>query len=196
MSTLTLTVQDIEILKKAQHKLQNRKPLSSEEDHALDNFLTSLPPPETLLNKKFPLNENFEIKLFDIKQMWPQLEKWIGLFNSLPKNGNAHYSNAGWIDAEEDKDFWKRNVIIDVTFIPSFSYSKRCEGENRIVGLSLKTDGTAAFQFWIVEDAENFPELYNFKGSWREAYLLVVKTLQQGWPQTKFPKEFEQFLKK
>jgi hypothetical protein len=194
MSTITLTVQGIETLKRVQNKLYNRKRLSSDELNALDNFLTSLPPSESLLNEKFPLNESFEIKLFDIEEMWPQLDKWITLFNSLPKNGNPNYPHAGWIDAEEDKDFWSKNIIIEVAFIPSFAYSKRGKEENQVIGLNLKTDGSATFEFWFIEDAENFPELYNFKGSWNEAYLLVVKTLQQGWPQTEFPKEFEQFL--
>ncbi|WP_144915182.1 hypothetical protein [Mucilaginibacter frigoritolerans] len=193
---LTLTVQNAAILKKAQNKIYNQKCLTSKERDVLGNFLTSLPSCETLLNEKFPLSEEFEIKIFDIEAIWPQLQKWIALFKNLPKNGNTHYPNAGWIDAEEDKDFWRRNVIIKVAFVPSFQYSKKDEDENKIIGLNLKTDGTAQFEFWMIEDAENFPDLYNFNGSWKEAYLLTVKTLQQGWPQTKFPKEFEQFLKK
>lgn len=190
MSTLTLSVRDIEILKNAKHKLNLRKRLSSDERDVLDNLLAGLPPSEILLNEKFPLDERFEIKIFDIEESWPQIEKWIDLFNSLPKETSFTGVHAMWID----DDFWKRNVIIEVSFIPTLAHSKR--KDNKSIYLSLKIDGTALFKFNLIKDAENFPELYQFNGSWKDAYLLVVKTLQQGWPQTKFPKEFEQFLKK
>jgi hypothetical protein len=196
MKKLTLTVTDIATLKKAENKIHDRKPLNANERYALTNFLASLPSSETLLNEKFPLDETFEIKVFDIQEMWPHMEKWISLFNDLPKNGSKFYPNAGWLDAEESKDFWKTNVIIVASFIPSFAYSKRNKGENQIIAVNLKTDGTATFQFWTVEDAKDFPELYNFKGTWKEAYLLTVKTLMEGWPHTKFPEEFEPLLKK
>jgi hypothetical protein len=129
--------------------------------------------------------------------MWPLLENWVMLFERLPKikNGNSSYPKACAIYHEDYEDPWSPNmVIIEVVFIPSLYYSKRKEGENKTIILQLKIDGTAKFQFWFVEDAENFPKLYSFKGSWKESYLLTVKTLQQGWPQITFPKEFEQFL--
>jgi len=184
-----LTVQDIEILKKAQRKLFHHKRLSPDERYVLDSLLDSLPASETLLNEKFPLDEHFEIKIFDIEEMWPQLNKWIELFNSLPIG-----THVGFIGVEDDRDFWRRNVIIEGTFIPSIVYSRRKKDQNILI--YLKIDGTATFGFSKVKDAENFPDLYAFNGSWKEAYLLVIKTLQQGWPQTKFPTEFEQLLKK
>lgn len=196
MSTLTLTVKDIEVLKKAQSKLYSGKRLSSDERSTLDNFLASLPSPATLLKEKFPLDENFEIKVFNIEEMWPHMKKWLDLFNSLPKNGDEYHPSAGWLDAEEDDTFWKRNVIIEAEFIPSLAFSKREDKGDRTIGIFLKTDGTAEFVFWQVRDAEQYPDLYSFKGSWKEAYLLTVKTLQQGWPQTKFPEELLPLLKK
>jgi hypothetical protein len=196
MSTLTLTVKDIEILKKAQSKIYLRKRLSSDERVILCNFLESLPLPETILNEKLPIDERFEIKLFDIEQMWPQLDKWLALFNNLPKNGSKLSVHAGWISADDSEELVRKNIIISGAFVPSLQYSKKAKGENKIIGFNLKTDGTAEFQFWRVEDAGNFPELYKFTGSWKEAYLLVVKTLQEGWPQTQFPEELLPLLKK
>jgi hypothetical protein len=55
MSTLTLTVQDIQILQQAKQKLYNQKRLSGDERSALTTFLDSLPPTEDLLNEKFPV---------------------------------------------------------------------------------------------------------------------------------------------
>jgi hypothetical protein len=194
MAALTLALKDIDALNKIQTKLYQKKRLSSEERYILDAFLQNLPSTSDLLKEKFPLDELFEIKLFDIKEMRLHMEKWINLFNALPKNANMHLPSAGWFDAEEDPLFWKRNVIIEAEFIPSLAYSKK--ESFRTIGLNLKTDGTAYFVFDLLDDAKAFPELYQFNGSWKEAYLFVVKTLQQGWPQTKFPEEFEQFLKK
>ncbi len=196
MQTLTLTVQDIEILNIAKNRLLSRKQLSSKELYVLSNFLEGLPKAETLLAEKFPLDKKFDIKVLDINQVWPHLERWLSLFNHLPKNGLSNFPRAYWVDAEEDKCFWKKNVIIEAAFIPSLAYSKKNEARGQIVRLALKTDGTAIFRFSATEDAEAFPDLYLFDGSWKEAYILTVKTLRQGWPQTKFPKEFEPFLKK
>jgi hypothetical protein len=126
--------------------------------------------------------------------MWPHLEKWVALFNNLPKNGNELSVHAGLISADDSVELVRKNIIMSGSFIPSIAYSRRRKGEIKNIGFDLKTDGTATFQFWRIEDAENFPDLYNFNGSWKDAYLLTIKTLQQGWPQTKFPTEFEQFL--
>lgn len=185
---------DIATLNQIQTKVWQKKRLSLEDRNLLESFLRNLPTTSDLLKEKFPLEEKFEIKVFDTKEMWPHMEKWINLFNSLPKNGDEYHPSAGWFDAEQDDTFWKRNVIIEAEFIPSIAFSKR--KHFKTVGLNLKTDGTAFFNFDLVDDAKAFPELYQFNGSWKEAYLLAVRTLQQGWPQTKFPDEFEQFLKK
>jgi hypothetical protein len=194
MQTVTLIVENIEILKNANNKINLRKRLSSDERGILEKLLNGLPESEMLLSQQFPLNEQLQIKILDIEESWPQIEKWINLFNSLPKKTSFTGVHAMWIDAESDNKLWKGNVIIEVSFIPTLSHSKR--KDNKSTYLSLKIDGTALFKFNLVEDAKAFPELYLFNGSWKEAYLLVVKTLQQGWPQTKFPEELEPLLKK
>ena len=196
MKTLTLLVKDAQVLNEIKIKLINQHRLSSIQHNILSSFLSHLPPTETLLSEKFLLSdEAFEIKVFDIEEIWPHLHKWIDLFNKLPKNW-SRYPKAGWIDADKDGDVWARNAIIEIVFIPSLEYSKKNKKDNKIISLYLKTDGTAIFELYTIKDTENFPELYNFKGSWKEAYFLVVKTLQQGWPQTQFPVELKQFLKK
>jgi len=193
MQKLTLVLKDIAALNKIQTKLNQKEALASEEQYILDAFLQHIPSTTNILKEKLPLDELFEIEVFDIKEMLPHMEKWINLFNNLPKNGDEHYPCAGWFDGEEDTTFWKRNVIIEAEFIPSLALSKR--KVFRTIGLSLKTDGTGFFVFDLIEDAKSFPELYSFNGSWKEAYLLTVKTIQKGWPQTTFPIEFQSLLR-
>src|SRR5258708_36234571 len=123
MSTLTLTVQDLEILKRVKQKLYDRQRLSDDERYALTNFLDSLPPAENLLNEKFPIDEHFEIKVFDVEEMWPQLEKWVDLFNSLPKNGNKLSVYACLISADDLAEMVRENIIITGSFVPSIAYS-------------------------------------------------------------------------
>jgi hypothetical protein len=60
----------------------------------------------------------------------------------------------------------------------------------------LKDDGSAKFWFPTFEDAEQYPELFNFRGTWKEAYLLLIETLKNGWPMEEFPDELKLFLKK
>ncbi len=194
MQTLTLKIKDIEFLNNVQKKLISRKSLTSTQQDALSVFLAHLPATEKLLSERVSLDETFEIKILDMKEMWPHLNKWLDLFNSLPKNGHSHYPYACWLDADESPELTAKNVVIEVVFVPSLAYSKRDFDGDKTIDIHLKTDGTAAFALRTLEDTDNFPELYNFSGSWKEAYLLTVKTLQQGWPQTTFPKEFEQFL--
>src|SRR6185312_5032439 len=194
MTKLTLTVQDIEILKKAKDKIYHRKRLSSDESEILNNFLATLPPSETILNLKFPIDESFEFEIFDIAQMWPYLKKWIDLFNKLFSKRKGLSGHACWISADDSEELVRKNIIITGSFIPSFAYSKKGKDENKIIGFNLETDGKAVLEVWKMEDARTFPDLYEFKGTWKESYLLIVKTLQSGWPQTTFPKEFEQFL--
>ncbi|MFA5987733.1 MAG: hypothetical protein WC797_03745 [Candidatus Paceibacterota bacterium] len=194
MSTIFLTVKNIEILNAIQNKSYQKVPLTDDERYALDDFLQNLPSTKDLFADRTPIDELFVVDLFDSDEMQMHLEKWVSLFQSLPKNGSNTYPSAGWIFPEEDCDFWKRKVIIEAEFLPSLTYSRK--EENQAIGLNLKIDGTAVFNLILVEDVETFPELYNFKGTWMEAYLLTVKTLKEGWPQTKFPKELEQFLPK
>lgn len=194
MQSLTLKIKDIELLNNIKTKLHLRKPLTSYQKDMLYIFLNDLPLTEKLISERVSFDETFEIKIVDIKELWPQLDKWLCLFNNLPKNGHSHYPYACWVDAEDSAELSRQNVIIEVVFMPSLDYSKRKFDGDKTVDIHLKTDGTAIFVLRTLEDVENFPELYNFKGSWKEAYVLLIKTLQQGWPQQKFPKEFEQFL--
>lgn len=80
-------------------------------------------------------------------------------------------------------------------FAPSLAYltdRKASEGYE----IRFKGDGTARFWFPTFRDVEAYPELYSFKGSWKEAYLLLIETLKKGWPTEGFPEELRQFLKK
>ena len=192
MQILTLTVKKIELLNTINRKLLKEEPLTTEDHDILSDFLLQLPSPSTLINERFPLDDKFEVKIIDMQEVMPHLEKWIKLFQNLPNNATL-YPEAGWFDANEDCDFWRRNVIIEASFIPTLEHSIR--EENQTIGLNLKCNGTAEFEFYLVEDAKSFPDLFDFKGTWKEAYLLTVKTLIGGWPQTSFPEELERLLK-
>jgi len=196
MQTVTLAVQDIATLNKIHAKIYEKKRLSPDDRSFLDLFLRGLPNAFNLLHEKCPLDEQFEVKVFDVKEMQPHFEKWIALFRGLPKNGNPDYPYAYLFDVEQNTRFWKTSVVIEVAFVPSFEFSKRYDKSSRTIELSLKVDGTASFDLYLISDIEQYPELYNFKGSWKEAYLLVVKTLKQGWPMEEFPDELKPFLKK
>jgi hypothetical protein len=195
--TTTLKIKDIEILNEIRNHLDRNWSLSSDHLEHLTSFLAHLPPTKHLLSEKTSFDTELEIETMDISEVWPHLEKWIDLFNSLPKNGTRHYPSAGWINADEGDAVEKliqANIIIEVIFIPSFAYSKKEYEIERSFALHLKTDGTAIFVLKTLDDTANFPELYQFNASWKEAYILLVKTLHRGWPQTKFPEELKKLI--
>lgn len=194
MPTLNLAVRDIAVLNAIADKIDHSKEITDDERQQLCIFLYGLPVTETLLQEKFPLEDEFEVNVFSIGEMKPHLEKWIQLFERLPNNGSSIYPSAGWVDGDNNPDFWRENRIIFASFIPSYKYSQLRDGLGLPLTLYLITDGTASVEIYTMEEAEMFPHLYKFKGSWKEAYLLVVKTLKEGWPQTKFPRELEQLL--
>lgn len=193
---MTLSVNDIEVLNTIYNKLSSNLKLSRKDRTVLSEFLYGLPSINKILTERFPLNDLFEVELYSVEQMRPHIQKWIRLFNRLPREISRFGIHAGWLDGQEDDSFWETNVVIEGEFIPTQQLSTRKDDGCLSIGIILKADGTATFKFADLRLAERFTDLYNFNGSWKEAYLLVAKTLQQGWPQTKFPLEFEQFLTK
>lgn len=81
-------------------------------------------------------------------------------------------------------------------FAPSYAYNSAKTAHDPAYEVQLKGDGTASFELPTLQDAQRYPELYNFRGSWKEAYLLLIETLKNGWPMEEFPEELQQFLKK
>ncbi|QEM12973.1 hypothetical protein [Mucilaginibacter rubeus] len=134
-----------------------------------------------------------EIKISDVGQIDSVLEKWIALFNNLP---GWDYCPFCFLADDDNLELLQKNTIITAWFAPSYAYNSIRSSNNRAYEVRLKADGTAKFWFPTFEDAEQYPELYNFKGSWKEAYYLLIETLKKGWPMEEFPEELQQFLKK
>lgn len=195
MKNVTLRIQDIESLNGIKERLDSFKPLSNEQQDLLLHFLSHLPPTQSLIAEKVSFDETFAVKVYDLRELRPDRDKWFALFKALPSNGSRFYPSVSWVDVDMLDEYESTEVFISVSFVPSYAYSKNAPGFET-VDLHLNTDGTAKFVLFTVQDTRNFPELYSFEGSWKEAYLMTVKTLKEGWPQTKFPKELEKLLPK
>lgn len=193
MKPLTLSIKDIEILNNIYSKLACNQSLTLQERNELKTFLWGMPSTKLLLNEKVPLGEDFQLNVLDIKHTEPILEKWFSLFNGLSKLSEKFKVEAVWKYSNEDDTFWEKGILIEVKFMPASTFTQN-EQDNRI-RLVLNADSTAFFEVLFVEQAKEFPELYNFKGSWENAYLLTLKALSKGWPRIGFPEKFEQFLK-
>jgi hypothetical protein len=95
---------------------------------------------------------------------------------------------------EEDKVMLSKNVIVITQFAPSMS--RNLDTSKRGFELWFKDDGMALFWLPTLEDAEKYSDLYNFKGSWKEAYMLLLETWKKGWPMEEFPEQLRLLLKK
>ncbi len=187
MNTLILTIKDLTIFKEIKKQIETEQPLTPEQKLELCFFLGQLPLLKDILSEKVITIDPIEIKLFDFNQMLPTLKNWVSIFKNLPgKNTSA-------IITELDSEILqKQGVILLCKFPPSIFY----DAKDKTIDVYLKTDGSALFKIETLEDFENFPDLYSFKGTWKESYKLAVRTALRGWPQDKFPIEFEKYIRK
>jgi len=190
MQTFTLKIKDIQAFNSIKEALSKHEPLSNGQQNQLINLLANLLPADKYLSDKIPTNELFEVKVWDIDRIEKQLEKWKDIFHNLP---GYDYCPFCYLVDQDNTDLLRKNIVIVAVFAPSFTYN-----EERDAGFEvhLKDDGTATFWLPTLEDGEKYPELYSFKGSWKEAYLLLIATLQKGWPMEEFPEELQKFLPK
>lgn len=186
MKTQTLTIRGINVLNQITKSLKESKLLTTIEKEVLIDFLDQLPLTNKLLEYLEP-DELFEIKLIDVLQMDAVMQKWINLFDSLP--GFDWAPSAYLVDRDNPK-LLDKDVLILVTFAPSLTYNE----QDKAFELYLNQNGTAQFVLKTVEEMEQFPEFYSFRGNWKDAYLLVIETLKKGWPQDEFPDELKRFL--
>jgi len=190
MKHLKLSVKNIDRLNLIQTLLSASKPLSAADQIFLAKFLSQLPSTQQLLSEKMHLNAEIGISLLTMLKINKGLENWKQLFTNLP--GWDYCPHCFFVNYEVP-DLLKKKVIISAWFAPSYSYNRL---KDRPCEIWLKDDGTALFQLPTLQDAEQYPELYNFKGTWKEAYYLLIETLKKGWPMEEFPDELKQFLKK
>ncbi|HVW97066.1 MAG TPA: hypothetical protein VHA56_13935 [Mucilaginibacter sp.] len=191
MQTLTLRIKDIKNLNSIQQTLSKKDSLTVEQQYILSDFLEKLPLAKTLLSEKISLEETFDVQVLDVIELQETFLKWETLFSNLP----------GWdfcpicsIVDNDDIELLRKGVVIMAVFSPSYSYNVEHRGDG--FELHLNENSTASFMLPTLADAEQYPELYNFKGSWKEAYLLLIATLQKGWPINEFPEELQKFLPK
>lgn len=191
MQKLTLKIRDIHTLNEIQKSLGEQQSLTEKQQNILSDFLIQLKTTNALLIERTPLIDQFEIDLWNMKIVQQHLEQWEGLFSQLP---GWDYSPTCIVYDEDAIEQLRKGIIMGVVFAPSMAYNTRRAKEGYEV--HLKDDGTATFWFPTFEDAEAYPDLYNFKGSWKEAYLLLIETLKKGWPMEEFPEELKPLLKK
>lgn len=189
MKRITLTTANLSCLNSIRENLSNKKHLTIKQRIYLEELLSQLPIMEEILLDNLLLNEAFELNCLDTEQLEQCLAKWKKLFNNIP---GYDYAPSCWLVANEDRILLSKNVIMTACFAPTMSYNA-----SHLNGyyIHLKDDGTAKFCFPTFEDAEKYPELYTFKGSWKEAYYLLIETLKKGWPMQEFPKELLPLLK-
>jgi len=186
MKSVILTKKDFSKLPQIQKKLNNPQLLIPEDFETLGRLLsqiTSRPP-------IIPAFDTISIPIPNTMELERVLKKWARLFKNIP---GYDYAGDWWIIPREEKKLLSQGVIATLTFAPTMAYN-----ETSIDGceVHLKNNGTAKFWFPTFEDAEQYPELYNFKGSWKEAYYLLIETLKKGWPMEEFPEELLPLLKK
>jgi len=193
MQTLTLKIKDIDGLNSIQKKLSEQKPLTKKQQDILSVFLAQLPPTNTLLIERTPLDEQFETQAWEMEKFDEYLEQWEKLFGNLP---GWDYCPMCYSVDTDNPEMLRKNVIMIAVFAPSYTYNCVRSSDERGYEVWLKDDGTAQFQVPTLADAEKYPELYNFKGTWKEAYYLLIETLKKGWPMEEFPEELLPLLKK
>lgn len=192
MNNVTLTIQSIESLNLIRTKLIDQQALTLIEQNCLVELLGQLPSTKNLLAKKLRLQEPLQVSMWNMEKINILLKKWIELFENIP--GYDYCPCCLPVSGKEDRNLLQNHVIMVAAFAPSMSYN--LDDNNDGYEVLLKENGTASFWLPTLKDAEQYPELYNFKGTWKEAYLLLIETLKKGWPMDEFPDELKSFLKK
>ncbi|WP_259071888.1 hypothetical protein HDF24_11450 [Mucilaginibacter sp. X4EP1] len=189
MKHIALTISNIDRLNLIQKRLAQLRSISNEDKVFLSSFLAQIPEVHLFLKDKVPLDYSLTVTAWD--QQDEILQQWVTLFGNLP---GWEYCPFSAIVGSEDIELLKRSIVIIAFFAPSYTHNTNQAKEGYEV--HLKDDGTAIFLLPTLEDVEKYPELYNFKGTWKEAYLLLIETLKKGWPMEEFPEELKPFLKK
>jgi hypothetical protein len=193
MKRITLTISNIDRLNSIQQLLVSQLSISKEDKLFLSTFLSQIPETANLLEDKISFDEKITIGLFNMSLIDCSLKKWQNLFGNLP--GWDYCPYCFFVD-NDLPGLLQKNIIIVACFAPSFSYNSHRSPDEKPYEVHLKDDGTATFYLPTLNDAKQYPELYNFNGTWKEAYLLLIETLKKGWPMEEFPEELQQFLKK
>lgn len=198
MKELTLKIKETHLLKAIGKTLNSELPLTKEQRAFLVKLCSKIPETKHFLEEKPFLEDTIQVNLLDIAFIEENLKKWQALFENIPGFDFAPYS---YVTIEQGiigdgvSELLAKGVLIVATFSPCATYGLLPEEKDGI-DVYLKDDGTAMFSLLTQKNVEQYPELYTFKGSWKEAYLLMIETIKRGWPMEGFPKELQGFLPK
>ncbi len=190
MKPIILTISDIDYVNQIQINLAKGQTLTTDQADYLAQFLANIPASELLL-AQMSTPELIEFSTWDKQKLDESLAEWEKLWLNIP--GFDFAPNCYILD-NDSPELLARGFVMTALFAPSLAYNM-VNGKDAY-HVMLKADGTATFEFPTFEDAQEYPELFNFKGSWKEAYYLLIETLKNGWPMEEFPPELQQFLKK
>ncbi|MDP1728498.1 MAG: hypothetical protein Q8M15_17065 [Bacteroidota bacterium] len=194
MNDAILKIRDLESLTEIKDRIGMGLNLNRSQLETIKSFLSSLPASNELISKKLvektPIDMSFEIQVWNLKTIWPHLEKWRKLFSNFPDQNGYIQAVIHEEMTDDNPEAIKENVIIESYFFPSVAHL----GADKSIGIYLKADGTARFVLTTLTDLEEFPELYHFKGTWEDTYFLVIETLKKGWPKVKFPKKLQPLI--
>jgi hypothetical protein len=189
MKPIALTISKIDLLNRINSKLTQEQILTKNERLYLLNFLSQLPTTQELLKNHIPTEGPIVIKTWETEKLEHTLQSWKILLDNIP--GYDYVSC--WFVQQGERELLMQNIVMTLSFAPSMSYN---HSNINPIWLYFKDDGTANFNFEKLENVEEYPELYNFKGTWKEAYYLLIETLKKGWPMEEFPEELLPLLKK
>jgi hypothetical protein len=189
MQLITLTKSSIIHLLLLERQLSKSEPLQQDDRTFLVQLLRQILEIEFFAESNIAIADIFNIDFCDSKKIHKNLKDWATLFSNIP----------GWDDAAffymvEEKCLLEKGVIAIGNFAPSMSYN--LISNNPSYEIRFKQDSSAIFWFPTQNDADKYPELATFNGSWLDAYFAMLETMKKGWPIEEFPEELQQFFKK
>jgi hypothetical protein len=173
--------------------LQNRLSKSCQISKVGEQFLSKTPTDVHSAESQFARKDSLTnaFYFYALEEQAAILQNWFDLLNLAPGNSYARYR---CLVIAEYPLLFCNEIIIITRFSPSIAH--HLNKAERSCELWFKGDNTAIFWLPTLKDAETFPELYDFKGSWKEAYLLLLKVWQRNWPIEEFSEELLKFLLK
>lgn len=119
------------------------------------------------------------------------IKKWVNLFNQLPKCGEEDICFAYSMTFPPERDCGEEDVEIIVEFSPNPDFlENRC----KLVAY-LKEENMAIFELGsFVQNYDEFSSLLDFTGTWKEIFFVILKMLQEGWPDLKFSEDHQLLL--
>lgn len=189
MKSFTLRLGDLLQLNEIQETIKHNQQLSTQQLRVIEYFLKQLPFAQHLKIEAASFDDEITLNLINDPILQDTVNDWQQLFTNIP--GWDFCPLCHFVD-NDDIELVNKNIILVANFSPSYAYNLIPEA--RAYEVRLKGDGTATFWVPTKEDENKYPELLQFKGTWKEAYTHLIATLQKGWPKEEFPQELRKYL--